>query len=167
MTDASKLMCDVESYCYMPLLEETGYIPKHKYAYGPEIREHANRIAEHWDLTDKALFQTLIKSLVWDEATKDWQIELVQERTGYEPQTIQTRSQFVVLTSGVLLWPKLPGIPGIENYKGHAFHTSRWDYDFTGGSTTDTSLPGLRDKNVAIIGAGAQKKQPPEEKSLF
>jgi cyclohexanone monooxygenase len=23
--------------------------------------------------------------------------------------------------------PKLPGIPGITSFKGHTFHTSRWD----------------------------------------
>ena len=34
---------------------------------------------------------------------------------------------------GPLHVPKLPGIPGIESFKGHSFHTSRWDYDYTGG----------------------------------
>jgi hypothetical protein len=49
------LMCDVESYMYMPLLEETGYMPKHKYSYGPELLQHASRLANHFDLQDKAL----------------------------------------------------------------------------------------------------------------
>jgi len=37
--------CDVESYIYLPLLEETGYVPSEKYAKGPEIWEHSRRIA--------------------------------------------------------------------------------------------------------------------------
>jgi hypothetical protein len=42
--------CDIESYIYLPLLEETGYIPKEKYSFGDEIRAHARRIGEKFDL---------------------------------------------------------------------------------------------------------------------
>ena len=40
--------CDIESYCYLPLLEETGYMPKEKYSYAPEIFEHTQRIGEYF-----------------------------------------------------------------------------------------------------------------------
>ncbi|KAJ7110161.1 hypothetical protein C8R44DRAFT_986130 [Mycena epipterygia] len=60
------LMCDTESYIYMPLLEGTGHMPKHKYAYGPELRRHADTIAKKWE--DKALFRTEVKRLEWDDA---------------------------------------------------------------------------------------------------
>ncbi len=55
------LHCDVESYTYMPLLEETGYVPKSKYASGVELREHAERIAEKWGLSDKVLFRANVE----------------------------------------------------------------------------------------------------------
>src|SRR5579872_6858878 len=48
--------CDIESYIYLPLLEETGYVPKEKYSYAKEIREHSRRIGEHFDLYKDALF---------------------------------------------------------------------------------------------------------------
>ena len=59
--------CDIESYIYLPLLEETGYIPKEKYSYAPEIFEHAQRIGEHFDLYDNACFQTQITAMRWDD----------------------------------------------------------------------------------------------------
>lgn len=153
------LMCDVESYTYMPLLEETGYIPKHRYAYGPQLREHANRIAEKWNLADKALFQTQVKSLAWDETRKSWRAELVQSKSDSEVQSFEIHSQFVVTASGVLNWPHLPKLPGLGEFKGHMFHTARWDYNYTGGSPGDPTLAGLQDKTVAIIGTGATAVQ--------
>jgi cyclohexanone monooxygenase len=62
--------------------------------------------------------------------------------------------RFVVISSGPLNRPKLPGIPGIKTFKGHSFHTNRWDYGYTGG-TTEGGLTRLTDKRVAIIGTGA------------
>ena len=65
-------MCDVECYVYLPLLEELGYMPKHKYSFAPEILEHCRRIARHYDLYDDALLQTGITELRWDEAAARW-----------------------------------------------------------------------------------------------
>src|SRR6201990_2384105 len=65
-------MCDVESYCYLPLLEELGYMPKHKYSFAPEILAHSQRIARHYRLYDNALFQTSISDLRWDESAQRW-----------------------------------------------------------------------------------------------
>ncbi len=138
--------CDIESYIYLPLLEETGYIPKEKYSYAAEIRAHARRIGETFDLYKDALFQTEIKDLRWLEDEKRW---LVATSRG---DAIKAR--YVVMSNGPLNRPKLPGIPGIETFKGHSFHTSRWDYAYTGGDSSG-NLTGLADKRVAIIGTGA------------
>jgi cation diffusion facilitator CzcD-associated flavoprotein CzcO len=138
--------CDVEAYIYLPLLEETGYIPKEKYSYAKEIREHSRRIGEHFDLYRAALFQTEIKALRWIESEKRW---LVTTNRGDE-----LKARFVVMSNGPLNRPKLPGIPGIDTFKGHSFHTSRWDYAYTGGSS-EGGLDKLADKRVAIIGTGA------------
>jgi len=144
------LMCDIESYCYMPLLEETAYIPSQKYAYQPEIQAHAQRIGKHYDLYRLACFQTKVQKLRWDEEAQRWVI-----RTD---RNDEIRARMVVVGIGPLDKPKLPGIPGIEDFKGHSFHTSRWDYDYTGG-TPSGGLSNLADKRVAMIGTGTSAVQ--------
>ena len=142
--------CDVESYIYLPLLEELGYMPKEKYSHAPEILEHSRAIGRHFDLYDGALFQTGVKKLRWDDDERRW---LVSTDRGDV-----IRARFVSLASGPLNRPKLPGIPGIRDFKGHTFHTSRWDYDYTGG-TAEGGLDKLADKRIAVIGTGATAVQ--------
>jgi cyclohexanone monooxygenase len=142
--------CDTESYIYLPLLEETGYMPGAKYAFAPEIMEHSRRIGRHFDLYRAALFQTTITAMTWLADEARW---LVQTNRGDA-----LRARFVVLAGGPLNRPKLPGVPGIETFKGHRFHTSRWDYSYTGGSSAG-GLSGLSDKRVGLIGTGATAVQ--------
>ncbi|WP_350351713.1 NAD(P)/FAD-dependent oxidoreductase [Microbacterium sp. A8/3-1] len=138
--------CDIESYLYMPLLEETGAMPSERYATGEEIRQHAVRIAKHYDLYRDTLFQTRATSLTWDEESNEWQVTT--------DRGDDFRARYVVTSSGTLSQPKLPGITGIETFQGHTFHTSRWDYGYTGGSPSDP-LDNLADKRVAVVGTGA------------
>ena len=138
--------CDTEAYIYMPLLEETGYVPTEKYAKAPEIRAHCQRIAQHFELYRDVLFQTQIKEVRWDEAVRKWLVTTDRSDRFF--------ARFIVMANGPLNRPKLPGVPGIETFKGHSFHTSRWDYDYTGGDSYG-NLTGLADKRVAIIGTGA------------
>jgi cyclohexanone monooxygenase len=139
-------MCDVESYIYLPLLEEMGYIPKHKYSFAPEIFEYSKAIARRFDLYDDALFQTGVSQLLWDDANCHWIIST--------DRGDRMTARFVAMANGPLSRPKLPGIPGINDFKGHTFHTSRWDYDYTGGDSSG-GLTRLGDKRVGIIGTGA------------
>ncbi|HEY7295965.1 MAG TPA: NAD(P)/FAD-dependent oxidoreductase, partial [Dehalococcoidia bacterium] len=143
--------CDTESYIYMPLLEETGYIPTEKYAKAPEILAHARRIAEHYDLYRNAVFQTKVTELRWDEADALW--------TVCTDRTDRFRARFVCMSNGPLNRPKLPGVPGIESFQGHTFHTSRWDYAYTGGDPLGAPMTRLADKRVGIIGTGATAVQ--------
>ena len=138
--------CDIESYCYLPLLEELDYMPKEKYSFAPEIYQHSQRIGKHYGLYDKTWFQTRAQSVDWDEALKRWHIKTDRG------DDIQAR--FVIFALGPANRPKLPGIEGIDDFEGHSFHTARWDYDYTGGNT-EGGLTGLADKRVAIIGTGA------------
>ncbi len=142
--------CDIESYIYLPLLEETGYMPVEKYSRAPEILEHSTRIAKHYNLYDNALLQTEITELKWDEDASLWTIE--------SNRGDRFTAKYVILSSGPLHRPKLPGIPGVESFKGHSFHTSRWDYEYTGG-TSGGGLTGLKGKRVGIIGTGATAVQ--------
>ena len=136
------IACDVESYVYMPLLEELGYVPTEKYAKGAEIFEHCRRIAEHYDLYRDACLQTEVQEIRWDASSSRW---VISTDRGDE-----IRARFVAMANGYLQKPKLPGIKGITDFSGHAFHTSRWDHAYTG-----TDLRGLSDKRVGIIGTGA------------
>ena len=142
--------CDIESYIYFPLLEELGYVPKEKYSRGSEIFAHCKAIAEKFDLYRDACFQTEVTELRWDAAISRW---IVSTNRGDA-----MKAKFVCMANGFLQKPKLPGIPGVESFKGHTFHTSRWDYAYTGGNS-DGDLTGLRGKRVGIIGTGATAVQ--------
>ena len=138
--------CDIESYIYLPLLEEVGYVPKEKYSYAKEILEYSQKLGRHFDLYDGALFQTEVNDLAWDDSISRW---IVSTNRGDA-----LRARFVAMANGPLNRPKLPGIPGIHDFKGHTFHTSRWDYEYTGGGPLG-GLDRLHDKRVAVIGTGA------------
>ena len=142
--------CDIESYVYLPLLEEVGYMPVEKYTRAPEILKHSRAIGETFDLYKGALFQTEVNGIHWDEKVSRWTISTNRGD--------KLKARFVVLASGPLHRPKLPGIPGVESFKGHSFHTSRWDYAYTGGDSNG-NLTGLKDKIVGVIGTGATAVQ--------
>ena len=144
-------MCDTAAMVYLPLLEETGYLPTMKYTAAPEIHAHAERIAEHFGLVDRALLSTRVEGLRWDESARRW---VVTTDRGDE-----LRARFVAMGTGPLNRPKLPGIPGIETFDGHTFHTSRWDYGYTGGGPDGSPMDRLADRRVGIIGTGATAVQ--------
>src|ERR1700688_3751747 len=134
------IACDVESYSYLPLLEETGYIPSMKFASGFEILEHCQRMAEKFGFYDHCLFHTTVEGTTWDEASGRWIVET--------DRGDKMRARFVILANGILTTPKLARIPGMQKVRGESFHTSRWDYNLD-----------LRGKRVGIIGTGATAVQ--------
>ena len=142
--------CDVDAFTYLPLIEDHGEMPSERYARAPEILDHARRIAKQTGIADRTLLQTGVSGADWDEKSSRW---IVTTDRGDE-----IRARFLCMASGILSRPKLPGIPGAASFKGHTFHTSRWDYDYTKGNTMG-GLTGLADKRVAIIGTGASAVQ--------
>jgi cyclohexanone monooxygenase len=143
-------MCDVESYIYLPLLEELAYVPSEKYARAPEILAHSQAIGRKYDLYRATCFQTEVTEMRWDEDVSRWIVET--------DRGDRFTAHYVCMSNGPLNRPKLPGIPGIESFRGHSFHTSRWDYGYTGGDSGG-NLTGLRGKRVGIIGTGATAVQ--------
>ncbi|MBV1904478.1 MAG: NAD(P)/FAD-dependent oxidoreductase [Pseudomonadales bacterium] len=142
--------CDIESYVYLPLLEELDYMPKRKFSDGAEILAHSQAIGRHYNLYDNACFQTEVTEMHWDDESSMWTI--------HTNQGDRMKARFVAMSNGPLNRPKLPGIPGIETYKGHSFHTSRWDYGYTGGDSSG-NLTGLEGKRVGVLGTGATAVQ--------
>jgi cation diffusion facilitator CzcD-associated flavoprotein CzcO len=132
--------CDIEATVYMPLLEEVGYVPKWRYAPGEEIRQHAVAIAKQFDLYADTMFHTRVVELRWDDEAAEWNVKT--------DRGDDFRSRYVVISSGTLSQPKLPGIPGLDQFTGHTFHSSRWDHDYD-----------LTGKRVAVVGTGASAIQ--------
>ncbi len=145
------VQCDNDAYCYLPLLEEMGYMPSKKFADGWEILEYCQSIGKRFTLYEKALFHTLVKGMRWDESLQRWRITT--------DRGDDIRARFVIMANGLLNIPKLPGIPGIHEFKGKMFHTARWEYDYTGGNQKHPVLDKLADKRVAIVGTGATALQ--------
>lgn len=140
------IMCDVESYIYLPMLEELGYVPRNRYAFGEEILAHIERIAERFDLKSDALFHTGVTRAEWDDDSARWHVKT--------DRGDDIRSRWYVLAVGILNLLKLPAIPGMEDFAGCSFHSSRWDYRYTGGGPHEP-LDRLGDKVVALVGTGA------------
>lgn len=140
------IRCDVESYIYLPYLERTGYMPTERYVRGDEILEYCKLLAHQFGLYDRALFQTKVEGMEWDEDAGRWQVTT--------DRGDRLAARFVVTQSGIFSRPQLPGIPGIEEFKGKMFHSSRWDYEYTGGDTHG-NMHKLADKRVGVVGTGA------------
>jgi cation diffusion facilitator CzcD-associated flavoprotein CzcO len=143
--------CDTSAMIYMPLLEETGHMPSERYVHAAEMRMHCDRIASWYGLYENVLFHTEVTDLEWDAGGCRW---IVRTSRGDE-----FTAQFVGIGTGPLHVAKLPGIPGIETFGGHAFHTSRWDYAYTGGDPDGAPMDRLAGQRVAIIGTGATAVQ--------
>ncbi len=144
------VMCDVESYIYMPMLEDMGTVPSRRYAFGDEIRVHLEAIADKYDLVEDSLFHTGVTTTEWEERTSRW---VIRTDRGDE-----FRARYVVMAVGILNLMKLPDIPGMEQFRGKSFHTARWDYGYTGGDLHG-NLDKLGDKVVGVIGTGASAIQ--------
>ena len=144
-------MCDTAAMIYLPLMEEVGTVPSAKYVPAPEIFAHAQRIARTFGLYDKALLSTGIASVEWNDVDTRWIVRTDRGDT--------LRARHLCMGTGPLHRPKLPGIPGLHDFAGHAFHTSRWDWSYTGGDPEGAVMSGLADKRVGIIGTGATAVQ--------
>ncbi|KAL3457936.1 hypothetical protein BJX64DRAFT_280259 [Aspergillus heterothallicus] len=156
------LMCDTESYIYMPLLAETGYMPREKYSSGCELRAHAERIARLYGLQDRALFRTVIRAVEWDERQNVWHAaaRLLDEQEENEKEEIRLSANFTIIAAGLFASARIPHFPGLfDAYKGAVFHPARWDYGFTGGTPESPEMTRLQDKTVAIVGTGASAVQ--------
>ncbi|CAE7009584.1 hypothetical protein HRS9139_01599 [Pyrenophora teres f. teres] len=153
------LHCDVESYCYLPLLEEMGYMPRQKYSSGTEIRQYLEQISEKFGLSKRVLLRTQVTDTTWNDALKSWQANVSMRRgdEGKDEKTLSFHADHVIIVSGLFPYPQVPKVPGLAEFSGPMLHTSRWDYGLTGGSSDDVfpEMSKLKDKVVGVIGTGA------------
>ncbi|MBW8752938.1 MAG: NAD(P)/FAD-dependent oxidoreductase [Sphingomonadales bacterium] len=145
------IQCDNDAYCYLPLLEEMNWLPSKKFEDGKQIYDYIQMIVEKFGFAEKGVFHTLVEGLNWDEGLKRWRVSTSRDD--------EIRARFVIMAGGTLSTPKFPAVPGIHKFKGHKSHTSRWDYDYTGGEWGNPELTNLADKRVAILGTGATSIQ--------
>ena len=98
------IACDIESYTYLPLLEEVGL-----HAQGEVLLRSRDPGAQpgdrrKFDLYRDVCFQTRVEALRWDEDEARW---IVTTNRGD-----RMKAHYVCLATGPLNRPKLPGIPG-------------------------------------------------------
>ena len=111
------IACDVESYSYLPLLEEMGYFPSMKFASGFEILEYCQQMAEQFGFYERCLFHTTVTNTTWEASDNRWTVETDRGDA--------MRARFVVLANGILTTPRLARIEGMQSFKGDSFHTSQ------------------------------------------
>lgn len=112
------LTCDVPAHAYTysfePYPEWRAY-----YATGAEVQGYFEMVAAKYDVLSSIRFGCEVTALVWDEGRALWQLTLASGET--------SEVEVVIAASGVLHYPKIPDLPGLESFAGHAFHSARWD----------------------------------------
>lgn len=143
LNDYPEARVDITSFLYQFKFEKS-YPWKSHFATQGELLEYIDYIVDKYGLRDKIALNTALEDARWDEAKKQWVLQIKHPDGSQE--TIQSNA--VMSCSGLFSTPRLPEIPGIEDYQGEMFHTTNWnhDYDLTG-------------KNVAIIGTGSTGTQ--------
>ncbi len=111
-----------------------------RYALQPEIRAYLHRVADEYGITERIRFGREVVSAHWDEGARQWDV-------GFADGT-QESVDVLVSAVGQLSRPRLPSIPGLDDFAGEAFHSARWRHDLD-----------LRGKRVAAVGVGASAIQ--------
>ena len=135
---------DSESYSYaysfsQELLDEWDW--SEHFASQPEILRYLQHVADKFDLLKDIQCSSSVKSAVYDEQTRAWEITLADGKSH--------RSRFLIAGIGILSQPTMPNIEGIDTFDGPSFHTARWPHN-------EIDFSGLR---VGIIGTGASGVQ--------
>lgn len=105
------------------------------------------------------MLQTSTKAASWFDQSKEWIVKLLQKPKAGAEKAITIRSDFLVMVSGIFTSARMPNALGMNKFEGHQFHTSRWDYAYTNGSSANPELTGLQGKRVGIVGTGATAVQ--------
>ncbi|WP_197084437.1 flavin-containing monooxygenase [Saccharothrix sp. ST-888] len=130
--------CDVPSHLYSFSFAPNPEWPR-SFSHQPDIRAYLERVADTFGLRPHLRFNTEVTELRWEQEHTRWRVS-----TGAGVWTADA----VVSASGPLADPQMPDLPGLAEFPGRVFHSSRWDHDFD-----------LRGKRVAMVGTGASAAQ--------
>jgi cation diffusion facilitator CzcD-associated flavoprotein CzcO len=139
--------CDVPAYTYLPYLDRTGFIPSKKYVSQPEIASYAEMLTDYGEIRDNIRFcRQVVRLSHLGDGKRVWQVETRDSQTGDAGETVTC--QHVVTANGPLSSPRMPEIPGMDDFKGESFHTAQWDQSAS-----------LKGKKVGVVGTGASAAQ--------
>ncbi|MEU1625768.1 NAD(P)/FAD-dependent oxidoreductase [Streptomyces sp. NPDC020096] len=130
--------CDVPSHLYSFSFAPNAGWPR-TFSGQPHIRDYLERVADTFGLRPHLRFNSEVRQARWNPAAAHWEL-----RTAGGELT----ADVLVSATGPLSDPKIPDIPGLADFPGRVFHSSRWDHDFD-----------LRGKRVAMVGTGASAIQ--------
>ncbi|OGE49328.1 hypothetical protein PENARI_c022G06223 [Penicillium arizonense] len=132
--------CDVPSHVYQLSFESwTGW--SHFFSGADEIREYWNRVAQKYNVRKHIKFQSRCVGARWNDSIGKWFVQIFDEKTG---SVFEDSADIFMTGTGLLNEWKWPSIPGLHSFKGKLLHSACWD------STYD-----MKDKNIAVIGAGS------------
>ncbi len=136
------IACDLPSITYSFSFEQNPNWSR-VFAPGDEIQKYALHCVEKYELRQHLLLSTHLTKAVFDDSTHLWMMY-----TAASPLTPSYSCRFLISATGILTQPKLPDIPGLQDFKGEIIHTGKWDPSFSAVN-----------KRVAIIGTGASSVQ--------
>jgi 4-hydroxyacetophenone monooxygenase len=130
---------DVGSHFYCYSFEPSDHWTEY-FSQQPELQRYFEDVMERHAIGPHCRFDTEVLGAVFDETTGTWSVRL-RENDGTE-ETIDAR--VLISAVGSLNRAKMPEIPGIEEFEGPSFHSSRWDHS--------VDIEGTK---FALVGAGA------------
>lgn len=130
--------CDVPSALYSYSFHQNPDWSR-TFAGQPEILSYVRDTAEHFGVIPFIRFNSPVQHARWIDAQNQWQIETA-DTTYYANKLISC--------VGYLHEPIIPDLPGLQEFTGEWFHSSRWNHQAD-----------LRGKRIAVIGTGASAIQ--------
>ncbi|MEJ6739899.1 MAG: NAD(P)/FAD-dependent oxidoreductase, partial [Actinomycetota bacterium] len=130
---------DIGSHFYCYSFEPSDHWSEY-FCRQPELRDYFERVMRKYNVDEKCRFNTEVVKAVWNEESSTWSVE-VRTPDGATDVII---ANVIVSGTGALNAPRMPDIPGMEDFEGPSFHSARWPEGLD-----------LAGKRVAQVGAGA------------
>jgi cation diffusion facilitator CzcD-associated flavoprotein CzcO len=132
------VVCDVPSHLYSLSFAPN---PEWDRAFSPgaQIRGYLESVVRDRGLKSWISLREELLGATWDDEVGAWRIVTSKRRLS---------ADVLVSCAGPLTEPVFPDVPGLDRFRGKAFHTSRWDDEHD-----------LAGESVAVVGTGASAVQ--------
>lgn len=134
---------DVSNHLYCYSFEPAHHWTQY-FAQQPELRKYFEDVVSNHHLQDRFRLNTEVTRAVYDEDTNLWTVDTLDTSGNSETHVVNS----VISAVGQLNRPKLPDVPGVEEFQGQWCHSADWDTDMD-----------YRGKRVIVVGAGASAFQ--------